>query len=1080
MPRLRLTICLSLVLGGASCVGPLHGTARADGVAASKDLLSFNRDVRPILSDSCFHCHGPDSGSRAADLRLDVRQDAIDYGAIAPGEPSESLLVERILETDADLVMPPPSSHRSLTEEQKKTLSDWIAQGAAYQRHWSLEPVRADDDLHDSLDAFVSEALAEKRLQPSRPASRELWLRRVTLDLTGLPPDIEDVDAFLADKTTKAYERVVDRLLASPAYGERMAAEWLDVARYSDTYGYQVDRDRFVWPWRDWVIRAFNSNLPYDAFITQQIAGDMLPNATDDQILATTFCRLHPQKVEGGSVEEEFRVEYVVDRVQTVGTAFLGLTLECARCHDHKFDPIAQQEFYELNAFFANINESGLYSYHTASVPTPTLRLPEDPQRRQLAQREKIVAAAEEKLLAAKAAVREVRAEEASAAITRVQTDFATAQALEVESKPTHGPDDVEPKPEPDAAESAAPETKKKAATPNRLPAETCFGPVASCGFEEQPSGAELVEGVVGHAVQLNGDSGVSVGPAVFRRWEPFSVALWMQTPDVKQRAVVYHHSLGWTDAASRGYQLLIEEGKLSAALIHFWPGNAICVRTTEPITTQKWMHVVVTYDGSSRAAGLRISINGQPAECQVVQDNLTKEIAAGKTKNIVLGQRTRDRGFTNGLVDAFEVYDRELTSVEIAMRSRNEPLESLGAVERLSELSATQVSELAAQHLSDAVKVARDDLQLARTERDKLLDQIQEIMVMRELPELRETYLLRRGVYDQRAERVHPDTLSALPALPEGASKNRLGLAEWLTMRSHPLTARVAVNRYWQLLFGRGIVATSEDFGSQGSPPTHPELLDWLANRFVESGWDVKQLLKTMVLSDAYRRDSAGVDGSEQKDPENLWLARGPAAPLTAEMIRDSALASSGLLSRRIGGEPARPYELALSYKPVEHDTGEGLYRRSLYTYWKRTAPAPVMLVLDAPTRDVCRVKRERTSSPLKSLALMNGPQHVEAARGIALRVLRDVDQAAPVRQRLERLFRMLTSRTPQASELAVLERLYKDRRDAFEADPESAHQYLAVGEMALPEDVAHVDLAALAIVAQTVANLDDCLVKR
>ncbi len=988
--------------------------------------IRFNEQIRPILSENCFHCHGPAEEGRAADLRLDVFEDAVEFGAITPGKPDESLIIDRIHADDPDMIMPPPQSHKTLTDEQKQLLTDWIAQGANYQRHWSLEPIAREHDPTKLIDDFVDARIAEKNLATSPPASPERWLRRVTLDLTGLPPQLHDLDAFLNDNSPDARTKVVDRLLASTAYGERMATEWLDVARYSDTYGYQVDRDRFVWPWRDWVIEAFNNNMPYDQFLSEQLAGDLLPDATQQQILATTFSRLHPQKVEGGSVEEEFRVEYVVDRSQTVATAFMGLTLECARCHDHKFDPLTQKEYYELSAFFANINEAGLYSYFTNSIPTPTLRLPNEDQKQRLAD-------AEQAVLVAEAKYREA------------------VQAVSIQ-------------PPANASELARP-------------------PVATRSFDEEAAAklkVQLVEGVQGKAGKLSGDAGVSVGPAAFRRWQPFSVSLWLQTPDVKERAVVFHQSLGWTDAASRGYQLLLENGKLSAALVHYWPGNAINVRTQEPITVGQWHHIAITYDGSSRAAGLKMFINGALAPCDIIQDELTKEITTKNEASITIGERSRDRGFTNGLIDEFEVYDRELTSCEVKKRFTYEPINGLFEPETFAGLTTAEQRELHAAYASEACSSARGELIAARENRDKILDSIQEIMVMRELPKLRETHVLGRGMYDQPEELVTPATPESLPPMPEDLPRNRLGLARWLTNPEHPLTARVAVNRYWQLMFGRGLVVTTEDFGSQGTPPSHPELLDWLASGFIDSGWDVKELLKTIALSAAYQRDSDAVGEARRQDPDNIWLARGPAAPLTAEMIRDAALASSGLLSKKIGGPPARPYELAVAFHPSKPDQGEGLYRRSLYTYWKRTSPAPVMLVLDASTRDVCRVRRERTSSPLQAMVLLNGPQYVEAAQGAAAQVLGQLGSEATTTEQIQLLFRWLTSRSPSEREATVLMKLYDQQHAAFAADESSVKEYLDTGEFKATDVKDQVELASLAIVAQAIMNLDDCLMKR
>jgi len=1022
------------------------------------ERIGFNEQIRPILSENCFVCHGPDGESRAADLRLDQREDAVDFGAIVPGEPDESLIIERINETDVDTVMPPPESHKSLTTEQKQLLTDWVRQGAPYQRHWSFEPIAKEIDPSATIDGFVDAAIAKRKLTASAPASRERWLRRITFDLTGVPPTVDDLDAFLNDESDEAKETAIDRLLASTAYGERMAAEWLDVARYSDTYGYQVDRDRFVWPWRDWVIDSFNQNMPYDQFITEQIAGDLLPDATQNQILATTFNRLHPQKVEGGSVEEEFRVEYVVDRSQTVATAFMGLTLECARCHDHKFDPLSQKEYFQLSAYFANINEAGLYSFHTGSIPTPTLRLPTDDQREKLAQADAEVAAL----------------------LTRYQAAVDAAGDKISEKQPS------EKQPSENTDEPTGPPTG---------PAARLTGPTASQNFDGDAAAelpVELVDGAQGQSGKLSGDAGVGVGPAAFPRWQPFSVSLWLQTPDVKDRAVVFHQSLGWTDAASRGYELLIEDGKLTASIIHYWPGNAISVRTAAPIPIEKWQHVVVTYDGSSRASGLNIHLNGTLADCDVVQDALTKEISTRNNNKITIGERTRDRGFTNGLVDEFEIYDRELTAAEVSRRFRHEPFDGLLDDESFVALPESQRRELVAAYVDAASIAARVKLRQARQTRDQLLNSISEIMVMRELPEPRATHLLERGAYDAPAERVDSGTPAALPPMPEDQPNNRLGLARWLTSPDHPLTARVAVNRYWQLVFGRGLVVTTEDFGSQGATPSHPELLDWLSRRFIDSGWDVKGLLKTIALSAVYQRDSDVSESTRSQDPENIWLARGPVAPLTAEMIRDSALATSGLLTNTIGGPPARPYELAVAFKPVTPDKGEGLYRRSLYTYWKRTSPAPVMLILDASTRDVCRVRRERTSSPLQAMVLLNGPQYVEAAQGAAAEVLTrlagetdsiqptDDDAKSESKSELRLLFRWLTSRTPTDAELTILNRLYEEQQKTFAADPNAIDEYLNIGEFHGSDSLDKVKLASLAIVAQAVMNLDDTLMKR
>ena len=540
--------------------------------------IRFNRDIRPILSENCFHCHGPDEAARQADLRLDQEEAAKEY-AIAPGDADASELYTRIIAEDSDTVMPPPDSERSLTKDQKKLIAAWINQGASYEGHWSFVPpikpfpplVRDDGRVVNAIDRFVMARLDSEGFLPAAPANRETLIRRVTFDLTGLPPTLAEIDAYVDDDSPDAYERLVDELLQRQQFGERMAADWLDAARYSDTYGYQVDRDRFVWPWRDWVIDAFNQNLPYDQFITQQLAGDLLPQAATDhetrnQILATTFNRLHPQKVEGGSVPEEFRIEYIADRTQTFGTALMGLTLECCRCHSHKYDPIRHDEYYQLSAFFDNIDEAGLYSYFTPAVPTPTLTLPTPRQDAELKRLRRQVESAEK----------------------------AYAEAIQFQKN-----------------------------TPSNFISHEIetFEPINSLNFEiDIKSPNKSVPGVVGHAVRLTGDDAITTDRGNFDRWQEFSASLWIKTPDVKDRAVILHRSRAWTDAASRGYELLLENGRLSWSLIHFWPGNAISIHTREPIPVDRWIHVVVSYDGSSRADGLRISLDGQRADVAAVR----------------------------------------------------------------------------------------------------------------------------------------------------------------------------------------------------------------------------------------------------------------------------------------------------------------------------------------------------------------------------------------------------------------------------------------------------------------------------
>jgi hypothetical protein len=993
----------------------------------AQERIDFNFDVKPILSDRCYICHGPDAERREGELRLDTKSGAFAESqtgdvshVIKPGDALQSELLRRITSTDPDVMMPPPESNLSISKAETDKIKQWIQEGAEWKDHWSFIPVAAEVPVprsnsswpKNAVDHFVVDALTGGII-PSARAQKERLIRRVTFDLTGLPPTLDQIDAYLADTSEAAFEKVVDRLLTSEAYGERMTSEWLDVARYSDTYGYQQDRDRYVWPWRDWVIKAFNANMPYDKFVTEQVAGDLLPDATQDQILATTFNRLHPQKVEGGSVPEEFRVEYVADRAQTFSTAFLGLTMECARCHDHKYDPIRQKEYYQLYAFFNNIDEAGLYSYFTPSaVPTPTLLMPSESEKKSIS--------------------------DLSAKIARVERAMVQRSGDGFE-----------------AWLRAKPQVEVK-------------GQIAHLDCEKQSGPNQVVPGKNGNALKLTGDDAVGTMVGNFTRYQPFSVSLWMNTPDRKERAVIFHRSRAWTDAASRGYQLLLEDGKLSASLIHFWPGNAIRVRAMSAVAVGEWQHVTITYDGSSSAGGLQIFVNGKQIPTEVVRDSLYKNITGGGGDNIAIGQRFRDNGFKNGLVDDFRVFDRQLTAVEVRKLAGT-----------LEAVPPSKDEWLAYYH--DSTKeaaAARKELQELRKKRCELQDRTTEIMVMRELRQQRETFVLARGAYDAPAAKVQMNTPAVLPELSGNFPRNRLSLARWLFSNQHPLTARVVVNRYWQLLFGDGLVRTPEDFGNQGALPTHPQLLDWLARDFMDHGWDVKRLLKQIVMSATYQQDSKADSELLQLDPENRLLARFPSYRLPAEMLRDNALAVSGLLVNKVGGPPARPYEVEASFKPVKRDKGEGLYRRSLYTYWKRTGPAPAMMTLDAAKRDVCRVKRERTSSPLQAFVVLNGPQFVEAARALAQKMLQahgDND-----RQVIESLFRTLISRKPSADELAVLERLHEQQRTIFTNDPKRADAYLTSGDFVVAKGVEPVELAAMTIVANTLLSLDEGLMKR
>ena len=1033
--------------------------------------VDFNFHIRPVLSDRCFKCHGPDEKARKGKLRLDTREGALkeledDWAVIKPGDPSKSELVRRILATDEDDLMPPPKSNLKLSPTEKELFKRWIAEGAEYKSHWAFIPVQPvtppkphdGDGMKNPIDAFVRARLVAEGLQPAPEASREILIRRLALDLSGLPPTPAEIDAFLADTSPQAYERVVERYLNLPAYGERMAMDWLDLARYADTYGYQADVDYDMSPWRDWVIRAFNENLPYDRFILWQIAGDLLPDATREQRLATAFNRLHRQTNEGGSIEDEFRTEYVADRVNTVGTAVLGLTLECARCHDHKYDPIKQRDYYSLFAFFNNIDESGLYSHFTRATPTPAMLLWAEEKSRESAQTKLRMVEAEERLKqAARDAERAFRAWLESDGCVRAPQPAARFAFDSVISNTT--PDSVN-----------------------------------VTNLAKLVDGPKLVSGLSSNALEFSGDNElVCRGVGEFKRTDAFSLSFWLKPTEQQERAVILHRSRAWTDSGSRGYELVLQQGRPFFGLIHFWPGNAIGVRASQALPTNEWSHVLVTYDGSSRAAGIRIHLNGERVPTEVIRDNLYKDIVHRKewgdadvdNIHLTLAGRFRDSGFKNGLIDDFRVFDVCLTEAEAALIGKFEIRGPKSEVHesRLMSAAASAFEHFLARH-HEPYRAALAEMKRLREQENDLVNDVREIMTMQELPQPRPTFLLKRGAYDAPGDPVQPDTPSSVLAFPADQPRNRLGLGRWMIDRQNPLTARVVVNRIWRMHFGRGIVASQEDFGSQGKLPTHPELLEWLAGWFMENGWDVKGLHRLIVSSAAYRQSSRASREMVERDPDNALLGRGPKHRLLAEQIRDSALAASGLLNRSIGGPSVRPYQPAGLWeqsgtgKTYTQDHGDKLYRRSLYTFWRRTAPPPAMLTFDATSREVCSAKRETTATPLQALVLMNDPQFVEAARVLGERLLKEHPENPEARVR--EAFRALTGRMPDEKETAVLDQLFDEQRSFYAKDPGAADKLLATGESKRDETLPRADFAATTMLVSTIMNFDEFVMKR
>lgn len=1052
----------------AACACMARSSVAAEETRPAK--LDYNFDIRPILADRCFVCHGPDKGTRKADLRLDLAEAAIGVSeVIVRGKPEESELVRRITSSDDEERMPPPESKLHLTKNEIEVLRRWVAEGAEYKQHWAYLPLPKEVPLpavRDSawpagaIDRFILARLEREGLAPSPAASKEDWLRRVTFDLTGLPPTLAEVDAFLADESQQAYEKVVDRLLASPRFGERMALDWIDAARYADSFGYQADGDMHVWPWRDWVIKAFNENLPYDRFLTWQIAGDLvasaaggptpgqspgLPEVAREQRLATAFNRLHRMTNEGGSIPEEWRNEYVSDRVHTLGTAVLGLTLECTRCHDHKYDPFTMRDYYGLGAFFNSIDEWGTYD-NSNFRPTPTLALPTAEQEQALAMQSEKVRALEKRL-----------------------EDLAGSREAAFQSW-------LAASPRPDVAGLVAHYSLDAVEGGNQLANTADPKNHGTTSSANQPSA-----GKVGGALQFTGDDPANFPNVLgaLERWQPYTIAFWLKAPTELKHAMILHRTSG-TDTGFHGTEVALDDGRLVFSLIRFWPGNAIAVHTSRPLAAEEWTHVMVVYDGSSTAAGMSIYVNGTRAETEIIRDRLTKNLEAGGS-GITFGERFRSTGLKNGQIDEVRVYDRALSPIEAAHLCDDKAL--VDAVER-KDADALRPYYLAA--VDSEAAALRGQLKQARQEWFGTQTAVFESMAMEEMPEPRPAYILHRGAYDAPKDQpVGRQTPAVLPPLAPDAPRNRLGLAQWLTHPDHPLTARVAVNRYGQLFFGRGNVATTENFGIQGAIPTHPELLDRLARDFVNSGWDVKALCKRMVLSATYRQRSAASPELRQRDPDNQFLARGPTRRLWAENLRDAAFFTSGLLVEKIGGPPVKPPQPPGLWKGMNAflpeyvpDQGEGRYRRSMYTFWRRTSPPPNMLALDAPGREVCTVRRQATNTPTQPLVLLNDPQFVEAAVALGERMFREGGDT--LSERLEYGFRTVATRRPSEQEQALLRRLYEDQQERFQKDPDSASRFLKASERKLPGNLDPRELAAMSVVASALLNVDAAVMVR
>lgn len=1056
----RAGIALSALLLPAALALAAQSKPAAKPALAAAEPVDFDRDVRPILADNCLTCHGFDANTRQAGLRLDTAEGAyqkLPSGAFAivPGKPKQSTFIHRI---DSGS-MPPASSGKKLTPAQIETLRKWVAQGAKYEAHWAFVPpqrpavpdVRYQQWALNPIDRFVLARLEREGLKPSPAADRRALIRRLALDLTGLPPTLSEVDAFLADRSPNAYEKVVDRLLASPHYGERMALKWLDLARYADTHGYHIDSHRDMWRWRDWVIDAFNQNKSFDQFTLEQLAGDMLPNATLQQKIATGFNRNHPINFEGGAIPEEYHAAYIFDRIDTTATTWMGLTLRCSQCHDHKYEPLTQKDFYRFYAFFHNVPENGLDGRTGNAAPFIKAPLPWHTEK--LAEYDRQIGSLEQ-------AARERATETAAAQAAWEKTVDVSTLSPVTEGLVAHfGLDE------------------RSGAQLRNIAAGQAAGTLR--GGE-----GAWAAGKFGGALDLNGQVYADLGAGItLERTDKFSYGAWVHPTDNGQMTVLSRMD----DAANhRGWDLYLGGGKVFVHLIHQWEGNAIRVNTKKPIPLNQWTHVFATYDGSSKAAGVKIYVNGKAVELDLTHDKLSGSIVA-KTP-VHIGRRGPGAPF-KGKIDEVRIYGRELSASEVERLAGFEALRQIlttAADQRTDEQKAA-LSRFYLETFDAPYHRISTELTAARTKRTELDNSIPTTMVMQEMEKPRDTFILVRGEYNKKGEKVTPGIPGALPQLSD-YPPNRLGLAQWLVHPQHPLTARVAVNRFWQMYFGHGIVRTPENFGVQGERPTHPELLDWLATEFIRSGWDVKALQRLIVTSNTYKQASRVSPELLAKDPDNMLLARGPRFRLPAEFVRDQALAVAGLLVPKIGGPSVKPYhppglweEIAFggnfTAQKYEQDHGEALWRRSMYTFWKRTCPPPSLQTFDAPEREFCVVQRSATNTPLQALVLMNDTQFVEASRKFAERIMSEV--AATPRDRIHYAFRLALARPATGIELRALLEVYEAQLAEYRKDREAAKKLVSVGEAPRNESLDVAELAAWTSVANAIFNLDEMITK-
>lgn len=1042
----------------------LTASAVASGeprVAAAVDpdlTYSYNFHVRPILSNNCFACHGPDPEDRAAGLRLDTREGALEHGVIVPGDAAGSEVMARITSADPREVMPPPEAHSTLSSEEIEVIRGWIDEGAHYEQHWAYvpvtrpEPPQVDDNgwVRNLIDKFVLARLQEEGLKPNEEADRRTLARRVSFDLIGLPPAPEWVEEFVNDTREDAYERLVDRLMESVHWGEHRARYWLDIARYADTHGIHFDNYREIWGYRDWVINAFNRNLPFDQFSLEQLAGDLLPEPTDDQLIATGFNRANMTTNEGGIIDEEYKVIYAVDRTDTFGAAWLGLTASCAACHDHKYDPFPATDFYSLAAFFDN-NAVPVRDGNRKD-PAPLLKIRSDEDRERFEQLEQEIPAASEALAAFDKSVAD---------------DFDQWLG-----------------------------TVDAAALDAAVPSEGLVFAAALDGTGVEANGENLpftrVEGPFGTdsaALLVNQPGEILPDTPDVDSGDKFSFGLWVRVQDASQvGALVARMDVGRNH---RGFDLWLQQGKLAAHIIDAWPDNAIKVVSEGELKNNQWHHVFLTWDGSSKAEGLKLYLDGERQAAAPTNDRLSGSIVTDQP--LRLGRRSNANPLLGLTVADFKWFDRELDPEEVGSLATGHQLRSLLAGDRES-LDDEQREQLLQAFLLLEKSGERDGyasaLAALEREREEIDERSPVTLIFKEADTLPTAFVLHRGEYDARRDLVPADTPGALPPMSGDLPRNRLGLAHWLFTEENPLTARVTVNRFWAELFGTGLVETAGDFGLAGMLPSHPELLDWLAVEFRDGGWDVKEFYRLLVTSATYRQAAHVSPEKLEKDPDNLLFSRGPRFRMDAEMVRDNALAASGILVPKIGGPSVRPYQPEGVWEAVampgsntrnyRQDSGDALYRRSMYTFWKRAAPPASLDVFNAPNREFCTPARERTNTPLQALVTLNDPQFVEAARFLASRVLLETGEDCDRRRSDFAALRIL-ARPLRDEEFEILSGSLTAMREHYAAHPGDAQALIGVGASTPPEELADrkPELAAWTVICSELMNLDETINK-